>query len=105
MAVQIIRNDKGEPQYAVVPDSEYEKLINAKNDWEDVPYTASKSDDVTVPNAIVKIMIDQEVSLLAAWRVYRDLSQYDVAENSAQPNPPFHNGRHQAVLRSVPVKN
>ncbi|MEX2953565.1 helix-turn-helix domain-containing protein [Serratia fonticola] len=80
MAVQIIRNDKGEPQYAVVPYSEYEKLINARNEWEDVPYTASKSDDVTVPNAIVKIMIDQEVSLLAAWRIYRDLSQYDVAE-------------------------
>lgn len=80
MAVQIIRDDKGEPQYAIVPYDEYEKLVNAKEAWEDVPYPPSKYDDVTVPNAIVNIMVDQDVSILAAWRIYRDLSQYDVAE-------------------------
>ncbi|MFC0225663.1 helix-turn-helix domain-containing protein [Serratia aquatilis] len=80
MATQIIRNDKGEPQYAVVPYDEYERLIKAKDEWEDVPYTPSKYDDVTVPNAVINIMVNQDVSILAAWRIYRDLSQYDVAE-------------------------
>jgi DNA-binding XRE family transcriptional regulator len=84
MTIQIIRNDKGEPQYAVVPYAEYEKLLasNIEDDgeWEDVPYAASKHDDVTVPNAVVNIMVDQDASILAAWRIYRDLSQYDVAE-------------------------
>ncbi|MHA7847099.1 helix-turn-helix domain-containing protein [Serratia sp. D1N4] len=80
MTVQIIRNDKGEPQYAVVPYAEYENLINAKDEWEDVPYVPSKNDDMTIPNAVVNIMVSQDVSILAAWRIYRDLSQYDVAE-------------------------
>lgn len=32
-----------------------------------------------IPNDVVNIMFDQDVSLLAAWRIYRNLSQYDVA--------------------------
>ena len=80
MAVQIIRDSEGKPQFAVVPYDEYEKLVDANGAWEDVPYEASEHDDVTVPNAVVNIMVSQDVSILAAWRIYRDLSQYDVAE-------------------------
>lgn len=32
----------------------------------DVPYMPSKYDDVTVPNAVVNIMVDQDISILAA---------------------------------------
>ncbi|WP_145501634.1 helix-turn-helix domain-containing protein [Yersinia similis] len=80
MTIQIIRDGEGKPQYAVMPYDEYEKLVSAKDAWEDVPYTPSKYDEVTVPNAVVSIMVDQDVSILAAWRIYRGMSQYDVAE-------------------------
>ncbi|KFK92855.1 MULTISPECIES: helix-turn-helix domain-containing protein [unclassified Serratia (in: enterobacteria)] len=80
MKMQYINDETGKPQYVVLPIAEYEKLIDAQDTWEDVSYTPSKHDDVTVPNAVVNLMVSQEVSLLAAWRIYRDLSQYDVAE-------------------------
>ncbi len=48
--------------------------------WEDVPYYADKHDDETVPGEVVAIMVDQDVSLQAAWRIHSELSQYVVAE-------------------------
>ncbi|NRN27891.1 helix-turn-helix domain-containing protein [Photorhabdus heterorhabditis] len=86
MKMQYINDEAGKPQYVVLPVAEYEKLLSTKEDWEDVPYTPSKYDDVTVPNGVVSIMVDQDVSILAAWRIYRGLSQLEVAEklNTAQ---------------------
>ncbi|MGX2985767.1 helix-turn-helix domain-containing protein [Ursidibacter sp. B-7004-1] len=51
--------------------------------WEEIEVEASETDNSeTIPNEIVNIMIDEDVSLLAAWRIYRKLSQYDVAEKT-----------------------
>lgn len=80
MTVQIIRSDAGQPQYAVLPYAEYQRLIQSSDDWQDVPYTPSERDDVTVPNAVVGIMVEQDVSILAAWRIHRGLSQAEVAQ-------------------------
>ncbi|MEY0026187.1 helix-turn-helix domain-containing protein [Providencia rettgeri] len=53
-------------------------MINSKA-WEEIPYTSSKFDNLTYPNDVVRIMVDDDVSLLAAWRIYRGLSQEEVA--------------------------
>lgn len=52
-----------------------------KRSGEDIPVEANKADEQgdTIPNEIVNIMINEDVSLLGAWRIYRKLSQYDVA--------------------------
>ncbi|MCR1000246.1 helix-turn-helix domain-containing protein [Serratia rubidaea] len=80
MKMQYINDEAGKPLYVVLPIADFEKLVGAKDAWEDLPYTPSEQDDVTIPNPVVNIMIGQDVSLLAAWRIYRGLSQYDVAQ-------------------------
>lgn len=81
MSKQYIYDEAGKPQFVVLPVAEYEKLLSdAEGEWESIPIEASPDDDETVPHEVVGIMIDQEVSLQAAWRIHRDLSQYDVAE-------------------------
>lgn len=83
MAKQFIYDDAGKPQYVVLPLAEYEALLaDSDNDenWENIPYTAGAHDDETVPQEVVSIMTDQDVSLQAAWRIHRGLSQYAVAE-------------------------
>lgn len=70
-----------EKQYVVIAIGEYQALISESDQgWEDVPYTVGEDDDVTIPNDVVGIMANQDVSLLAAWRIHTGLSQYDVAE-------------------------
>lgn len=76
--IQYINDVSGRPQFVVLPIAEYESLIN--DGWEDIPYRADKHDDETVPGEVVAIMVDQDVSLPAAWRIHSGLSQYDVAE-------------------------
>ncbi|MBQ4767228.1 helix-turn-helix domain-containing protein [Pectobacterium versatile] len=78
---QFINDVNGKPQFVVLPISEYEKLLSdSDSGYEDIPYVADEYDDETVPNDVVEIMFRDDVSLLAAWRIYRGLSQYDVAE-------------------------
>ncbi|MCW2255719.1 ribosome-binding protein aMBF1 (putative translation factor) [Providencia alcalifaciens] len=81
MAIQIIYNANGEPEYAVLPFAEYEKLISDDGEeWEEIPYTPTGREHVTYPNGVIKYMVEQDMSLLAAWRTYRGLSQLEVAE-------------------------
>lgn len=81
MSKQYIYDESGQPQFVVLPVSEYEKLLaDAEGEWESIPVVAGKDDDETIPNDVVNIMIDQDISLQAAWRVHSGLSQYDVAE-------------------------
>jgi len=78
--LQYISDAEGKPQFVVLPVDEYERLISTAGEWESVPYVASNDDDETIPHEVVSIMVEQDVSLLAAWRIYRNMSQYDVAE-------------------------
>ncbi|GKW43214.1 MULTISPECIES: helix-turn-helix domain-containing protein [Pectobacterium] len=78
---QFINDMNGQPQFVVLPISEYEKLLSdSDSGYEDIPYVADEYDNETVPNDVVEIMFRDDVSLLAAWRIHRGLSQYDVAE-------------------------
>ncbi|ATO32457.1 MULTISPECIES: helix-turn-helix domain-containing protein [Dickeya] len=78
---QYINDVNGKPQFVVLPIDVYESLLsNDESGYESIPYTADGHDDETVPNEVVNIMFRDDISLLAAWRVYRGLSQYDVAE-------------------------
>lgn len=84
MNLQFIRDEKGNPQFVVLPIEEFKRLSALDEDLllEDVPYQADEHDNETIPNEVVDIMFDQDISLLAAWRIYRGLSQYEVAEQT-----------------------
>ena len=85
-----INNSQGQPEFVILPISEYEDLImkaspfddeNAE-EWENIPVEASEDGNELIPNDVVNIMFEQEVSLLAAWRIYRSLSQAEVAKHT-----------------------
>lgn len=85
-----INNSQGQPEFVILPIAEYEDLImkaspfddeNAE-EWENIPIEASEDGDELIPNDVVNIMFEQEVSLLAAWRIYRSLSQAEVAKHT-----------------------
>lgn len=65
MPVQIINDSQGKPAYAVVPYDEY--LQSDLND-----------DSVAIPHDVVGISVNRDVSIIAAWRMHRGLSQDDV---------------------------
>lgn len=73
--VQIIRQD-GEPAFAVIPYARYLELTRGKPDSES--YT---------PNEVIGLQVEQGLSLIAAWRVYKGLSQQELASliNVSQP--------------------
>ena len=60
---------------------EYCRLTD-DNEWEDIPSETTKFDNVTIPHEIVKIMSEKEVSAIAAWRIYRGLTQAQAAEKA-----------------------
>lgn len=103
MTVQIIHNDEGKPQYAVVPYDEYKKLINAKDEWEELTWIASKNDDVTVPHAVVSIMVDHDVSILGAYT--EDCLSTKLLKNSIQRNLPYRSGKRQTAHKNAPEKS
>ncbi|HHE9969435.1 XRE family transcriptional regulator [Haemophilus influenzae] len=85
-----INNSQGQPEFVILPIAEYEDLImkaspfddeNAE-EWENIPVEASEDGDKLIPNDVVNIMFEQKVSLLAAWRIYRSLSQAEVAKHT-----------------------
>lgn len=85
-----INNSQGQPEFVILPITEYEDLImkaspfddeNAE-EWENIPVEASEDGDKLIPNDVVNIMFEQKVSLLAAWRIYRSLSQAEVAKHT-----------------------
>lgn len=82
MNLQYIKDDKGNAQFVVLPISEFNRLAALDEDLQyvDIPYERGDNDDEEVPHEVVEIMMTKEVSLLAAWRLFRHLSQQDVAE-------------------------
>lgn len=92
--LQYINDSNGKPLFVILPIEQFKEMellsrfaIESEEEqeqWEDIEVEASEADNHsdTIPNEIVNIMIDEDVSLLAAWRIYRKLSQYDVAEQT-----------------------
>ncbi len=85
-----INNSQGQPEFVILPIAEYEDLIMKASpfddenveEWENIPVEASEDGNELIPNDVVNIMFEQEVSLLAAWRIYRSLSQAEVAKHT-----------------------
>ena len=84
-----INNPEGQPEFIILPIEEYENLLmkarpfeDDLSEWEDIPIEATEDGEELIPNDVVNIMFEQDVSLLAAWRIYRNLSQADVAERT-----------------------
>ena len=81
--VRYVNDEHGETQFVILPIAEYYRLTGDDNDdWEDMPYDAAGLNDVSIPHAIVKIMMEKEVNLFAAWRIHRGLTQAQVAEKA-----------------------
>jgi len=88
MAVQIIKDDEGKPQYAVIPYDEYfwmrlqmaEIDDETDDDLEEIEIEHDIYDDVLLPGDVCSIMTWQDVSLQAAWRIHCGLSQQEVAD-------------------------
>ncbi|EYU13227.1 helix-turn-helix domain-containing protein [Photorhabdus aegyptia] len=82
-SIQFITDEHGKKQAVILPMDEYERLLAAADhdeNYQIIPYTTEPNDDETIPHEVVSIMVDDEVSLQAAWRIYRGLSQAEVAE-------------------------
>ncbi|REF27994.1 helix-turn-helix protein [Xenorhabdus cabanillasii] len=81
--IQFITDENGNKQAVVLPIAEYERLLAALDHDEDyvsIPYTKGANDDETIPHEVISIMVDEKIPLHAAWRIYRGLSQTEVAE-------------------------
>ncbi|EMY45235.1 helix-turn-helix domain-containing protein [Glaesserella parasuis] len=89
--LQYIRDNSGKPLYVILPMAEYEKLVDVDEygfrieeeddeEWESLPYEQSDNDSALIPHEVVMIMIKHNVNHLGAWRIYRNLSQQEVAD-------------------------
>lgn len=64
---QIIYNGDT-PTFAVIPYGQYLEL--------------TKDIRVTIPHEVVEIIIDKDCNLLKAWRIYKGMTQKEVAEKA-----------------------
>lgn len=81
--IQFLTDENGARQSAVIPIDLFNKLVSAADldeFYEPVPYVPGPNDDETIPHEVVGFQIKKGVSLQAAWRLYRGLSQEAVAE-------------------------
>ncbi|WP_428946054.1 helix-turn-helix domain-containing protein [Pantoea sp. FN060301] len=81
--IEFITDSAGKRKAAIVPIELFEKMVQNSDLpelWEPVPYAAGKNDDAFIPGEVVDISIQKGVTLHAAWRLYRGLTQKQVAE-------------------------
>ncbi|MFW7190995.1 helix-turn-helix domain-containing protein [Enterobacter sp. BNK-29] len=81
--IQFITDSRGQRISAVVPIELFEKLTRDSNIaelYEPVQSETGKSDNVRHPNEVINILSEKGCTMQAAWRVYRGLTQKQVAE-------------------------
>lgn len=81
--IEFITDSAGKRKAAIVPIELFEKLTenaDLAELWEPVPYNAGKNDDAFIPGEVVDISVQKGVTLHAAWRLFRGLTQKQVAE-------------------------
>jgi len=73
--IQIIKNDKGEDAYAVVPIERWRALVAARQDAEDAAAIARArgEDEERLPATMVKRLIAGRVHPITVWREHRGL--------------------------------
>lgn len=90
---QTIKDTNGNDLFVLVPVAEFEQLTRGNlygfpyddetdDDLVEVEYDKDEFDNVTLPFEVVKIKLEQNVNSLGAWRIYRNLSQQEVAEKT-----------------------
>lgn len=90
---QTIQDTNGKDLFVLVPVAEFEQLTGGnkygfKFDDEtdeqitEIDYEKGENDSVTIPFEVVKLKHKHQVNLLGAWRIYRNLSQQEVAEKT-----------------------
>ena len=83
MQIQYINDNQGKPLYAIVPIEEFERLTADREEyWADIPCQSDEFDDVPLPDAVVGIMAERDVSVMAAWRIHRGMTQAQAAEKA-----------------------
>lgn len=82
MQYQYVNDPQGNPLYVLVPIADFERLTAHDEQWEDIITESDEFDDVSIPNEVVNIMFDKDVSQIAAWRIYRGLTQAQAAEKA-----------------------
>ncbi|CAM4271492.1 MULTISPECIES: helix-turn-helix domain-containing protein [Lelliottia] len=88
MAVQLIKDDEGTTQFVVIPYNEYFRMClqlselddETDADLEDIECEHDIYDNVILPGDVCDVMHHENVSLQAAWRILRGLSQQEVAD-------------------------
>ena len=65
---QIIKQG-GKPAFAVIPYQAYLELIE------------SRDDDTFIPHEVVGLVLEKDLSLMAAWRRFKALSQAELARS------------------------
>ncbi|PHM74912.1 transcriptional regulator [Xenorhabdus kozodoii] len=45
--------------------------MDRDEDYVSIPYTKGANDDETIPHEVISIMVDEETTLQAAWRIVR----------------------------------
>lgn len=80
MSVQIIEKD-GRPEWAVIPFDEYERLIEAYEDAEDIQAIQEHLAEAgeMIPDEVVDRLIDGE-NAIKIWREHRGLTQQVLAD-------------------------
>ena len=68
--IQFINNEQGQPQFVVMPYTQYLELSNTKQ----------INTDTGVPSEVVNLVFDNNYSPAQAWREYLKLSQVEVAK-------------------------
>ncbi|HFZ2381621.1 TPA: helix-turn-helix domain-containing protein [Citrobacter freundii] len=81
--IQFITDSRGQRISAVVPIELFEKLTRDSDIaelYEPVQNEIGTSDNVRYPNEVINILSEKGCTMQAAWRVYRGLTQKQVAE-------------------------
>ena len=81
--IQFITDNRGKRISVVVPIELFERLTQDSDIaelYEPVQNETGTSDDVRYPNDVINILAEKGCTMQAAWRIYRGLTQKQVAE-------------------------
>jgi DNA-binding XRE family transcriptional regulator len=83
---QIITNDEGQPEYAVVPIADYQRLLDVAEEKADIQAydeameDLALGDDELIPHDMLKRLVDGKEHPLKIWREYRSMTQGALAD-------------------------
>ena len=91
MSVQIIEKN-GQPEWAVVPYEEYQRLVAEAEmlqdirDYDTVKAALVKGDEELIPSEVTYALLDGK-NPIRVWRTYRGLTQQQVADEAGISKP------------------